>query len=202
MTDPLFAAVYNEALLEDLTKQFGPIHRHHVSLSVSTPAMLDLMGKMKNKPRRGEVVMVIPNEQGQIWLHTKAFYPNGIYRLMTGGLESGELPDQAMQREAEEETGFKTKIDRCLAAIIYKFKAQEEPSLFFVSYVFLTFPINGLPHPTDPDEAITNFRAVPVEDLAAVTQKLRSLKGDFADWGTFRAIAHQLTWEKLTTGEP
>ncbi len=189
MIDPLFEKVYNEELLNDLAKRFGPFQQHHIELSVSTTGM-------KTKSRRGEVVMVVPNEQGHIWLHTKAVYPPGTYRLMTGGLEGDEVPHLTLLREVEEETGFKTKIDRCLAVITYTLSGGEK-TLPFVSYVFLTMPTAGQPQSIDPNEAIAGFRAIPVAALADTALELRSLEGDFADWGIFRAIAHEVAGELL-----
>ena len=196
MTDPIFDQIYNDTLLAKLEKRFGPFQHRHFDLTASTRIMLSMMRKMEAKGRRGEVVMVVPNEQGHIWLHTKSFYPDEVYRLMTGGLEAGEQPHKALRREVEEETGFKTKIDRCLAVITYAL-SDNEVTLPFVSYVFLTTPTSGFPHPTDPEEAITTFRAVSVEELAEIAQQLRSLTGFFADWGVFRALAHEVAREQL-----
>jgi len=196
MKDPLFEAIYNDQILEELKKRFGPFARHHADLTADSETMLGVMTKMETKPRRGEVVMVVPNEQGQIWLHTKDFYPGGVYRLMTGGLETGEMPHFALLREVEEETGFKVKIDRCLAVITHTF-SNEEQILPFASYVFLTTPGAGYPQLNDQGEAISGFRAVPVEDLREVAHQLRSLQGKFSDWGVFRAIAHEVTLEQL-----
>lgn len=193
MTGSMFDQVYNQELLAGLTRRFGPFEHHQAELPVSTAIMLDMMEKMQVKGRRGEVVMVVPDEEGHIWLHTKDFYPAGVYRLMTGGLEPGEPPQQALLREVEEETGFKTEIDRCLAVITYALSGNYM-RLPFVSYLFLTMPTAGRPQPIDPHEAITNFRAVPVEALPEVATKLRSLEGEFADWGIFRAIAHEVAW--------
>lgn len=198
MDDPLFERVYNESLLADLEDQFGPFERHQANISASSETMLRLIDKMQTKPRRGEVVMVVPNEQGQIWLHTKDFYPQGVYRLMTGGLEMDERPEEAMVREVEEETGFKTKIDRCLAVITYTVSSETD-TVPFVSYTFLSRPTRGQPQLTDSGEAITAFRAVPVEALPDVAAELRALKGEFEDWGVFRAIAHEVAWRQLTT---
>jgi hypothetical protein len=68
----------------------------------------------------------------------------------------------------------------------------------FVSYLFVTKPAPGLPQPTDPAEAITDFQAVPRESLPDVAQNLRSIRGDFADWGIFRAVAHEVAYTALT----
>jgi 8-oxo-dGTP pyrophosphatase MutT (NUDIX family) len=136
--------------------------------------------------------MVIPNRAEKVWLHTKAFYPNGIYRLLTGGLNPGEAPYNALQREVKEETGFEVDIDRCLAIITYTF-FDSEGELPFVSYVFLTTSTNGSPSPTDSGELISDFKAISVDRLTEVAGQLRAIKGDFADWGKFRAIAHDVT---------
>ncbi len=201
-SDPFFKGVYNQRLLKTLQERFGSFRQRHVDVPVSTRMMSNLLKKMRRKkPRRGEVVMVIPNEKGQIWLHTKASYPKDVYRLMTGGLEPGEVPYKALQREVEEETGFKVKIARCLAVITYTFR-DRGTSLPFASYVFLTTPARGIPYPTDPGEAITGFQAVPAKKLFNVAWQLRSLKGQLADWGIFRAAAHDITGACLTQKQP
>lgn len=190
---------YNHRLLKSLQKEFGLYRQHHVDMSVSSGLMARLLTKMSGrKARRGEVVMVVPDELGRIWLHTKASYPDGVYRLMTGGLHPGELPHKALYREVEEETGFKVMIDRCLAVISYKFH-KDELSLPFASYIFLTRPTKGTPAPTDTSEAITGFRAVPADKLSVMAYRLRMLNGKFDDWGTFRAIAHSVVGQCLNT---
>jgi 8-oxo-dGTP pyrophosphatase MutT (NUDIX family) len=199
ITDPIFEQVYNHNLLRKLENRFGPFTQQHVELAGSTGVLAEMIHKIKDRGRRGEVVMVVPNEQGRIWLHTKSFYPEGVFRLMSGGLDAGEKPHRAMQRELAEETGLKTKIDRCLAVITYTL-AADELTLPFVSYVFLTNPAVGLPKLMDSKEAITQFQAVAVAELPAVARQLRSLKGEFADWGIFRAVAHQVAWQQLQIG--
>jgi 8-oxo-dGTP pyrophosphatase MutT (NUDIX family) len=199
VTDPIFDQAYNPILLKTLAEQFGPFPHQHVELAASTWVLTEMLDKMVRKRRRGEVVMVVPNDDGQIWLHTKSFYPAGVFRLMTGGVEAGEMPHKAMRREVEEETGFKTKIDRCLAVVTYDF-TYNGATLPFVSYVFLTKPVSGFPQPIDPNEKITGFKAIPVAGLPAIARQLRSLEDIFADWGVFRAIAHDLAWQELQAG--
>ena len=91
--------IYDRKLFKLLKKKFGTYHRHHIDMSVSDGVMSNLLRKMRGKnPRQGEVVMVVPNKSGKIWLHTKASYPDEVYRLMSGGLEPDELPHKALQR--------------------------------------------------------------------------------------------------------
>ncbi len=197
ITDPHFERIYNKKSLRKLRKKFGPFHQHHVDLTITTPWMLNLAQKMDKKARRGEVVMVIPNKSGEIWLHTKDFYGDGVYRLMTGGLKPGEKPDVAFRREVEEETGFKVNIDRCLAVITYTLNGEDvhQP---FVSYVFMAKKIKGLPRPLDQSEAIAGFKAIPPADLQDIADNLASLNGERTDWGIFRAVAHKVVHEHLS----
>lgn len=196
MTDPIFEQAYNPTLLKKLEDRFGPFPRRHVELTASTWVLTEMLEKMVRKERRGEVVMVVPTDDGRIWLHTKSFYPEGVFRLMTGGVEAGEKPHKAMLREVEEETGFDSRIDRCLAVVTYEF-IYNGSTLPFVSYIFLTNRVSGFPQPIDPKEKITGFKAVPVKELPTIAQQLRSLEDIFADWGDFRAIAHDLAWQQL-----
>ncbi len=192
-SDSAWATVYNPAILTELRQTCGPFEQHHFDLRVSTGIMHTMIDKMNrsHKPRRAEAVLVVPNPAGQVWLHTKSFYPAGTYRLMTGGLELGEKPLPAAQREVKEETGFSVEIERCLGVITYTFLGVAKP-LPFVSYIFLTGPASGNPQPVDAGENISDFLAVPPVELAGTAKKLRALTGEFTDWGVFRAIAHDL----------
>ncbi len=193
--DPVLAGIYNKKILAELKERFGSFQEHHVDLKVASAAMRDLLQKWVAKDRRGEVVMVVPTPEGRVWLHTKEFYPEGLYRLMSGGLDPEEDPINSMQRELVEETGFKAKIDRCLAVITYTV-SDNELTVPFVSYIFLTKSVSARPESIDPHEAISDFKAVTMSGLADATHQLRHVTGHFAEWGTFRAIAHELVLER------
>jgi 8-oxo-dGTP pyrophosphatase MutT (NUDIX family) len=196
--DSAFEKVYNPKLLARLKQRFGPFQTHHVEVPASTKVMLSFMEKMESKGRRGEVVIVIPDEEGRVWLHTKDFYPPGIYRLMTGGVKPKEAPDKAFLRETQEETGLQVKIKRCLAVVTYQFQ-NLETTLPFVSYLFLAKSTPHSPQPADIAENITDFKAVPGPTLLDVAQQLCGIQGDFADWGRFRAVAHELAGRYFET---
>ncbi|GAB4439228.1 MAG: hypothetical protein Kow0031_21120 [Anaerolineae bacterium] len=197
--DPLFEAVYNPGILAALEQQFGPVELHRRQIYATTAALLRQITKMAEGefPRRGEVVMVVPDEAGRVWLHTKQPYPAGVYRLLSGGVNTHESPVAAARREALEETGFNVEVTRCLGVVLYELSGVGCPSMPFASYLFLTTPTSGQPQPTDPGEAIAGFRAVPPAELADVAQHLRSINGDFMDWGVFRATAHDIVAAKL-----
>jgi hypothetical protein len=56
--------------------------------------------------RRGEVVLIVQKPDDRILLHTKPFYPAGVFRLPTGGLKPEESINDGLVRELYEETGL------------------------------------------------------------------------------------------------
>ncbi len=68
--------------------------------------------QMVRRKREAEVVPVIRRRNGLYLVHTKAFYPQGVYRLLTGGIKPGEPLLDALAREAQEETSLTLRIER------------------------------------------------------------------------------------------
>lgn len=184
----------DEQEIEGLAKQYGPTARRCYSLEVSEKNFADWGRALVNK-RRGEVVMVIQQPAGLV-LHSKDFYPPGIYRLPSGGVRWGESVLSALHREAWEELGLKLQVERFLGLLEYKLCCQWE-TMPFVSYVFLARGGERKLVPNDKEEHILSFRQVPVAELPAVAANLRSLEGEWRDWGEFRAIAHDFVVEML-----
>jgi 8-oxo-dGTP pyrophosphatase MutT (NUDIX family) len=165
-------------------------------MAISGGALIAKMNSPDEKPRRGEVVMVIPDGRDRVWLHRKFDYPAGVYRLMTGGVGADESPASAMVRETAEETGLAVGIDRCLAVVSYRFTVSGG-TIPFVSYIFLSTAAAGTPRPADPGEGIAEFMSVPVAELPETARRLRGAAGRFAEWGAFRAVVHEIAYERL-----
>ena len=150
------------------------------------------------KKRPGEVVMLIRRPNGKFLLHTKEFYPSGIYRVPSGGIKKGEDLTVAVLRESWEETGLTVDIEQFLGIVRYEIHGEEE-AVRFTSYLFLLREMRGELGVRDADEPITGYREVDVEDLAAVASDLEHMKEEsWGDWGRFRAIAHCYAQELLT----
>ena len=147
--------------------------------------------------REAEVVLVIRRPNGCYLLHTKGFYPSGTYRLLTGGIKSGEPLLKAVRRELREETGLGGQVERFLAVQHHAFRMAGR-SVPFTSYVFMVAGEAGTPAPNDEGENITAFREVALNELIATAEQLEALLVDWADWGRFRASAHRLVVELLT----
>ncbi|MDO8586850.1 MAG: NUDIX hydrolase [Armatimonadota bacterium] len=148
-----------------------------------------LTRRMEEKRVCGEVVMVVPRPTEAVLVMTKAFYPEGVYRLPSGGIHRGEQVEDALNRELLEETGFALPVDRFLARLDYLLRCENR-EISFSSYMYLMQPTDETPRCSDAEEQITGFRDVPIAQLAVIAEQLRSLPGRWQDWGRFRAIAH------------
>jgi 8-oxo-dGTP pyrophosphatase MutT (NUDIX family) len=67
--------------------------------------------------RNAEVCMVVRRPSGRILVFRKTFYPSGVLRLLTGGIEPGESIVDALRREVTEETGLDVRVERYLALV-------------------------------------------------------------------------------------
>lgn len=150
--------------------------------------------------RRAEVVFVIQNPAGQIWLHAKAHYPSHIFRLLSGGVHWEERILDALLREVEEETSLTCTVERFLGLLTYNFQYGEEVA-YFASYIFalrtdFTMPVCWR------DNEISAFRAVLPSQLLDVANDLRNLIGERHGWGQWRALAVEAAYEQLASAPP
>lgn len=143
--------------------------------------------------RSAEIVLILPRPGG-ILLHSKRFYPEGVYRLPTGGVQEGEPILQAVRRELQEETGLLLEPKRFVFHLRYP-GPQASASRAFHSLGFF-FPYSDGPLvPLDESEQIDSWKEVAWSDLPGVIASLENLEDGWSGWGLFRALAHQLTLE-------
>lgn len=182
--------------LQALEEAFGPFRRESVELAVS-PQSDAFWHPMRAKNRRGEVVLVLQPEPGHVLVHTKEFYPPGVYRLPTGGILPGEAVLEALRREAAEEIGLSVEPERFLGLVEYRFRRGAEEATF-ASWAFLLRPVGQVTvRVQDASEQIAEFRTVPVDDLPRIAAQLRALPFPWTDWGHFRAVVHDLVAREL-----
>jgi len=150
--------------------------------------------------RTSEVVMLVRRpgpSTDRFVVHTKAFYPSGAYRLLSGGLHLGEDLLVAALREAHEETGLDVRWDRFLAIIHNEFRHQGE-SIRFLSYLVAFASHDGEIVNQDEGEQITDYREVSLAELDRIADALEALPPNWVEWGRFRAPAHRLAVELLS----
>jgi 8-oxo-dGTP pyrophosphatase MutT (NUDIX family) len=149
------------------------------------------------RKRGGEVVLLLRRPNGQYVVHTKSFYPQGVYRLLSGGIKPGEDLVSAVLREAHEETGLCVDV-LCFLALAEHHFLWGSRGLGLTSYLFVVSDRGGILASGDPDESITDFREVSLGDLQGIATDLESLPPGWSDWGQFRSSMHRLAVELLS----
>jgi len=70
------------------------------------------------------IVLFKNNLKKEVFLVFRSDYP--IWGITGGAIEDGEIPEEAAVREAEEETGFKVKIERSVGVYEKHFKDKKD----------------------------------------------------------------------------
>jgi 8-oxo-dGTP pyrophosphatase MutT (NUDIX family) len=160
---------------------------------------------ISKRDRFGEVCMVVRRKNGKLLLSIKTFYPRGAFRLPTGGIHQGERVYDALVREAHEETGLGTTVERFLARIAYRPLSKPGAPPIFHTFAFLLSEVSGTLGALDLSERIEEWREVLPSELAAAADFLADLRtagtadigGDWRAWGKFRAVVHRAVYEAL-----
>ncbi|HYR93882.1 MAG TPA: NUDIX hydrolase [Methylomirabilota bacterium] len=187
--------------LDELARRFGR------PVTVDAPIDDSFKDPIWKRDRFGEVCMVIHRRGGGLLLSIKTFYPRGAFRLPTGGIHHGEGVYDALVREAHEETGLVTTVDRFLARIAYHPLSRPGAEPVFHTFAFLLNEVRGTLGALDESERIEAWKEVAVADLPAVADTLDDLKtqgaedigGDWRAWGKFRAVVHRVVHQALTS---
>lgn len=177
--------------LDDIMSAYGTAEVDEIEMDIDEDLFQNRLSKSSN--RRGEVVFAIQLPDG-ILVHHKSFYADGVFRLLSGGIDHGEKVVDALSREIEEETGLELTSARLLGVQDCRLD-YEGLSVRFVSYVFYVHAEGDLR--PDPAESITEFRAVSTVELAAIAQHLRHLRPPYEGWGRWRALSHDLVYRRL-----
>lgn len=172
----------------DLSERYGQPHCRSVEIDTD-PYMRTYRGKL-SQAWRGEVVFAIRQLNGEILLHTKHRYETPIFRLPTGRIEQGENVEDALLREIAEETGQTVEVKRFLGILDCNF-VNGNATVPYVSYVFYLESLTAELSPVDTVE-VAGFKTVPAQELGAVAQSLRDLRGRRRCWGYWRSLAHDL----------
>lgn len=147
--------------VDELSQRFGtPVVR---TVTLGADALWD------RRDRVQEVCMVVRRPNGRLLTVTKDFYPSGIYRLLTGGVEPGERALDALLREAYEETGLEVVVRRLLAVVAYRAEravgvAESTPRAY--TFAFLLDEVGGALAAVDPNERVADYGEIAPMDLA------------------------------------
>lgn len=176
---------------------------------IEAPVADGLFDPMQMTDRVGEVCMVIRRPSGRLLTFRKTFYPQGVMRLLTGGIGHGESIEAALAREIQEETSLAVAVRLFLALIAYRAPETPPDQDAFYSFVFLLDELGGTLAAQDLDEQVETFGEASPEELPALAAILSELEerddpaigGSWRSWGVFRAVAHRVVARLLTTPE-
>ncbi|MBE2237462.1 MAG: NUDIX domain-containing protein [Caldilineaceae bacterium] len=180
------------------------------ALAVRHPFLSGDHQLLASNGRRAEICYVMhkgdPAEG--LLLHIKTFYPEGAYRLPTGGIHVGEAVLDTLGREIFEETGLRVgeaeeqvHVERLLGVLAYDLHHPDLGAVPFATYHFLVrMPSDALLDPQDPDESIGGWLWRPAQELSSVADVLEAVHvraTTWGDWGRFRALSHRFVAARL-----
>jgi len=186
--------VTNEQEIARLAAAYGEPLRAHHDLEIGPSLFYTRF--TKHNERRGEVVFALEQPDGRILLHRKTHYRPGIYRLLSGGVNPDEAVIDALHREAGEETGLPIDIVQFIAALDYQFH-MGPLKLPFVSWLFHVRQTDTTGRLSPDWNEIEDIIAVWPTELPGYAARLRTIPGPRADWGRWRAIAHDIIADAL-----
>ena len=147
--------------------------------------------------RKQQEVLFIPLfPDNRTVVHSKFFFPRGIFRLLTGTVNKGEDVDKAAKRELEEETGLKKVKMYKVLLIEHNIKTKYGNRKFY-TWVYLIPTEKEYLRVLDKSEGIEKLKIIKIDELPKISQKLKSLKGRWKDWGKLRAVAHDVVYQFL-----
>lgn len=200
--------------LHQIQQRFGAVRMERAALAVAHPFLTGEHQMLTSAGRRAEICYVMHrgDPAAGVLLHIKRFYPEGAYRLPTGGIHVGEAVIETLGREIFEETGLtvgdgpgQVAVQRCLGVLAYDLQHATLGPVSFATYHFLVrMPPDGVLDPQDEDEAIAGWQWRPAGELLDVAATLDAVPQHapvWADWGRYRALSHRFVAECLTSDE-
>lgn len=187
-----------EREIAEVARLYGTPQRRTHEIVAHSPDFTRWVVKLTR--RRGEIVLVVPRGEGRVLLHTKPHYPDRVYRLPTGGMHPGERIVDAARREAREELGYLGEIVQFIGVLEYVIRVGRN-QFEYPSYIIELGEFKGIPQPTDTQERISGFRDAAPNELRQIARQLKTLPGNWAEWGRFRAIPHEILAQLLSGGQ-
>ena len=136
--------------------------------------------------RRGEVAFFVERKNGRFILVRTKYYPEGVCRVPTGGIDFDESVEDALLREVREELGLTVTIEKFLGVINHKVDFEGE-RLEFYSYGFWLKEQGGTVLEDATENEISEIIETDKQGIAkAASGLLMSTNGKWTDWCRYR----------------
>lgn len=177
---------FNEKEFLEICKRFDVIpFTKDITIQCKTAGFFNKVKCSVEKDRRGEVVFCLIRPNRKIVAITCKEYPEGIFRIPTGGIGHNEDIVRAVYRETREELGVDAEIIKFVGVLKLRFELDSQSEMFY-SYIFILKETGGRLLLDASDDEISEVREVDVSGLEAVVDSLGKIEGKWRDWGLFR----------------
>lgn len=148
------------------------------------------------KDRDGEIAYILRNPVGEMMVVRKSYYPKGILRLPTGGVEGQESPCDTLIREVKEETGIDVRKARYVLRVDYRLSLDgvDKP---FQTHCFIVDVKSERPRIVDEHQEHEEHRWIDRKGLVGLVRFFEGYRGDWKDYCKFRVILHKAVLEKV-----
>jgi len=154
-----------EDMIAWMAEQYGRPERHPFAVPVPDQEYDFIRSTQKNGRNHDITLYILRGDQ--VIVNAKHFYPPGLYRAPSGGLNLGEDFHLGVDRETMEETGCRIELTRFLLRTDVRFRKEDGDAIRWRSLVFLARYVSG-------DFKFTDHR------------EIREVR--LADWGEFQTF--------------
>lgn len=159
--------------IENLAKQFGKPKEVSFAYDVTEEEYDRIKSSQKNGREHDVTLYIIKDKK--IVVIAKHFYPKGLFRAPSGGINPGEDFAAGAKREALEETGCEVEFDIFLLKTHVQFKQKDSDKVIdWYSYVFQAKYISGDFEFTDKKE-IREVALVELGQFEKYSETMRAL---------------------------
>ncbi|MCK4632091.1 MAG: NUDIX hydrolase [candidate division Zixibacteria bacterium] len=162
-----------EEMVTGMIDRFGKPQRESFRFAVTGEEFDRIKGSQKHGRSHDATFYVI--HKGQIVVIAKHFYPPGLYRAPSGGLQPDEPFEDGIKREAMEETGCEIAVDKYLLRTDATFvctRDNETVENKWYSHVFQARYVSGDFNFTDKHE-IREVRLATLDDFETFSAMMR-----------------------------
>jgi len=155
-----------------------------ITLKIENEQYFNYFKNAIKRDRRGEVVFCVIKDKKIITIKSEE-YPEGVFRIPTGGIDYNEDIVQALVREVKEELGIDVKIISFKGVIKWNMYHKKQQVKFY-SYLFILEYINGNLLIDALENEVSEVKLCTIKELNYVSQYLLTLVSFWSDWGNFR----------------
>jgi 8-oxo-dGTP pyrophosphatase MutT (NUDIX family) len=180
-----------DEMIEEMAEAYGTPARRNFDIPTSDKEH-DFIRSTQKNGRNHDVTLYV-RKGDKFIVNAKHFYPPGLYRAPSGGLQPGEDFHAGIAREMAEEIGCEITIDRFLLYNSVAFRKDDGDAIAWRSFVFLGDFLSGDFDFTDEYE-IREVNLAKWEDFDRFCELMRAQnRAGF----TYRIALHQAVAELI-----